>query len=122
MPDTSAASTLFILNDPPYGSERTYNGLRLAGTLARREDQRIRIFLMGDAATAAAAGQEVPDGYYNVERMLRVAASGANELAVCGSCMDARALADEALMNAARRGTMDELADWVEAAHRVLVF
>lgn len=77
---------------------------------------------MGDAVTTAKAGQEVPDGYYNVERMLRIATTGENELAVCGSCMDARALADEDLMNAARRGAMDELADWVEAADRVLVF
>lgn len=113
---------VFVLNDPPYGSEHTYNGLRLAGTLARRKDHRIRVFLMGDAVTAAKAGQEVPDGYYNVERMLRIATSGENQLAVCGSCMDARALADEELMDAARRGSMDELADWVEAADRVLVF
>lgn len=113
---------VFGLNDPPYGSEHTYNGLRLAGTLARRKDHRTRVFLMGDAVTAAKAGQEVPDGYYNVERMLRIATSGENELAVCGSCMDARALTDEELVDAARRGSMDELADWVEAAHRVLVF
>lgn len=26
--------TLLILNDPPYGSERSYNGLRLAKALA----------------------------------------------------------------------------------------
>lgn len=118
----SDTSILFILNDPPYGSEHTYNGLRLAGTLARRKVHRIRLFLMGDAVTGAKAGQEVPDGYYNVERMLRIASSGENELAVCGSCMDARALADEDLMDAARRGSMDELANWVESAVRVLVF
>ena len=28
--------TLLILNDPAYGTERSYNGLRLAGTLAKR--------------------------------------------------------------------------------------
>lgn len=118
----SDTSILFVLNDPPYGSEHTYNGLRLAGTLARRGDRRIRIFLMGDAVTGAKAGQEVPNGYYNVERMLRIATSGENELAVCGSCMDARAIAEEELMDAARRGCMDQLAEWVEAADRVLVY
>ena len=30
--------TLVICNDPPYGSERSWNGLRLAGSLARRDD------------------------------------------------------------------------------------
>jgi len=57
-----------------------------------------------------------------LERMLRIAASGENDLSVCGSCMDARALAEEELIDDARRGSMDELADWVEAADRVLVF
>lgn len=27
---------LVLLNDPPYGTKRLYNGLRLAGSLARR--------------------------------------------------------------------------------------
>ena len=30
------AKTLFILNDPPYGTERSYNALRLAGSLSAR--------------------------------------------------------------------------------------
>ena len=29
--------TLFILNDPPYGTERSYNALRLAGSLSKRD-------------------------------------------------------------------------------------
>ena len=28
---------LFILNDPPYGTERTYNGLRLIGESLNRK-------------------------------------------------------------------------------------
>ena len=43
--------TLFILNEASYGSERTYNGLRLAGSLSKREDNQVKVFLMGDAAT-----------------------------------------------------------------------
>lgn len=52
-----------ILNDPPYGTERSYNGLRLAGALARREGVEVRVFLFGDAVGCAVAGQKVPDGY-----------------------------------------------------------
>ncbi len=52
------AITLFILNDPPYGTERSYNGLRLATSLAKREDWGVRVFLMGDAASCAKAGQQ----------------------------------------------------------------
>jgi uncharacterized protein involved in oxidation of intracellular sulfur len=44
---------LMILNDPPYGSERSYNGLRLAGSLARGDDAEVRVFLVGDAVGCA---------------------------------------------------------------------
>jgi uncharacterized protein involved in oxidation of intracellular sulfur len=37
-------NALFILNDPPYGTERCYNGLRLAGALAKQQDQQVRVF------------------------------------------------------------------------------
>jgi uncharacterized protein involved in oxidation of intracellular sulfur len=54
---------LLILNDPPYGSERTYNGLRLAGALTKSADNEVRVFLLGDAAVAAKSGQKVPEGF-----------------------------------------------------------
>ena len=62
---------LFIINDGPYGSERPYNALRLALNLAKREDVHVRVFLMGDGVQCAAAHQVTPEGYYNVERMLK---------------------------------------------------
>ena len=65
------SKTLFILNDPPYGTERSYNGLRLAGSLAKREGEEIRVFLIGDASSCAKRGQKVPNGFYKLENMLR---------------------------------------------------
>lgn len=62
--------TLLILNGAPYGDERTYNALRLAGTLSKRSDQEVCVFLMGDATLAAKSGQKVPEGFYNVQLML----------------------------------------------------
>ncbi len=80
---------LFILNGAPYGDERTYNGLRLAGALAKRAGTPVRVFLMGDAAMAAKRGQQVPTGFYNLESMLgRVIRQGDDRVAVCGTCMD----------------------------------
>ena len=65
-------NTLIILNDPPYGTERSFNGLRLAGSLLRLEPNLdLSVFLMGDAVFCAKAGQETPTGYYNLERMLK---------------------------------------------------
>src|ERR1041385_1689703 len=114
--------TLVILNDPPYGSERSYNGLRLAGALAKRDGAAVRVFLMGDAASCGQAGQKTPQGFYNIERMVQAVAQAGGEIGVCASCMDARGLREAALAQGARRSSLEELADWSGWAERVLVF
>ncbi len=114
--------TLIVLNDPPYGTERSYNGLRLAGAVAKRTDQSIRIFLMGDAAACAKQGQTTPQGYYNIGRMVQVVTSHRGEVGICGSCMDARGINDTDLLEGTRRSSLEELADWVLWADRALVF
>lgn len=113
--------TLFIVNDAPYGNERAYNALRLAGALASREGQAVRLFLMADAVGCAKSGQKVPEGYYSVQIMLgKVARKG--EIGLCGTCMDARGLRAEELIEGAKRGTLAQLADWTAEADKVLVF
>jgi len=54
--------TLFILNDPPYGTERSYNALRLAGSLSKRDGEDVRLFLIGDVASCAKKDQKVRRG------------------------------------------------------------
>ena len=115
-------NTLFILNGAPYGSEQTYNGLRLAGALARLEGQTVRLFLMGDAAAGAKAGQKVPEGYYNVLHMLGRVVRAGGEAAACGTCLDARGIAAADIGEGIHRGTLDELANWTAWADKVLVF
>ncbi len=114
--------TLFILNDPPYGTERSYNGLRLAGAVAKREGQTVRVFLMGDAAACAKKGQSLPNGYYNLNRMLAALTALSVDIGVCGSCMDARGIAAEELVAGARRSSLEELATWTVEASKVIVF
>ncbi len=113
---------LLIVNDPPYGTERSYNGLRLAGSLAKREGHEVRVFLMGDASSCAKAGQTVPKGWYNLNRMLTVVMQHRGEVGVCGSCLDARGLADAELLAGTRRSSLDELADWTLWADQVITF
>jgi uncharacterized protein involved in oxidation of intracellular sulfur len=115
--------TLIILNDAPYGGERTYNGLRLASALLKADRAaQITLFLMGDAVVAAKAGQRTPEGYYNIERMLhRVLAAGGKVL-LCGTCMDARGLTDAEAIEGAERSSMDALSAETAAADKVLVF
>jgi uncharacterized protein involved in oxidation of intracellular sulfur len=114
---------LFIINDPPYGTERVYNALRVAHALLKKDPQmEVSVFLMADSVVAAKAGQKTPDGYYNVERMLKRVLSGNGKVLLCGTCMEARGLDDTALMAGARRSTMDELAAATVEADKVLVF
>ncbi len=116
-------TSLFIINDPPYGTERFYNALRLAHTLLKKDPQmQVIVFLMADAVVGARAGQKTPDGYYNVERMLKRVLSGNGKVLLCGTCMDARGLDDAALTAGARRSTMDELASATIDADKVFVF
>jgi uncharacterized protein involved in oxidation of intracellular sulfur len=115
--------TLFILNDPPYGTERVYNALRLAHALLKKDPQtEMTVFLMADSVVAAKPGQKTPDGYYNVERMLKHLLDRKAKVLLCGTCMAARGLDDAALMTGARRSTMDELAAATADADKVLVF
>lgn len=114
--------TLFILNDPPYGTERSYNGLRVAGALSTREGEQVRVFLIGDAASCAKSGHKVPQGYYNLEVMLRSVARHGGEIGVCGTCMDARGIVDGELTDSAHRSSLDELTTWAQWADRTLVF
>jgi uncharacterized protein involved in oxidation of intracellular sulfur len=113
---------LLILNDPPYGTERCYNGLRLAGALAKREGAEVRIFLMADAVGCAVAGQVLPNGYYHLDRMLASAIHHGAEVGGCGSCMDARAIDDAELVEGARRSSLEELTDWTLWADKVVTF
>ena len=116
-------NALFILNDAPYGTERVYNALRLAHALSKRETPgHVTVFLMAYAVLAAKAEQKTPDGYYNLERMLKRILSGGGQVLLCGTCMDARGMSDGELLDGARRSTMDELSSATVESDKVLVF
>lgn len=114
--------TLFIFNDAPYGSERTYNGARLAGSLSKASGEEVRAFLMGDAASCAKDHQKVPEGFYNLQLMLSRIQRNGGDLGVCGTCMDARGIAETELFEGARRSTLAELTSWTQWADKVIVF
>jgi uncharacterized protein involved in oxidation of intracellular sulfur len=114
--------SLFILNDAPYGSERSYNALRLARTLLKAGGAEVKVFLIGDAAACAKAGQKVPQGFYNIGDMLGMVLRAGAEVGVCGTCIDARGIAETDLVQSAHRSTMDELTAWTQWADKVMVF
>ncbi len=114
---------LFILNDAPYGTEKSYNALRMAMQLQKDSpDNEIRLFLMADASACAVAGQKTPDGYYNIERMLKAVLSRGGKVKICGTCADARGLKNVSLVQGAELSTMAELTAWTVDSDKVLTF
>lgn len=115
-------NALMIINGSAYGLDSTYNAIRLAASMSKREGVAMTVFLMGDGVTAAMAGQKTPDGYYKLDRMLGVVTRNGGAILCCGTCMDARGITEEMLFEGARRSTMEELTDHVLAADKTLVF
>ena len=65
-------SYLFVLNDGPYSTERSYKALCWAAILLKSPRVSLKVFLLGDATQCAVKGQDTPQGFYNVERMIRI--------------------------------------------------
>ncbi len=112
---------LIILNDTPYGNERSYNGLRLALSLAKSGED-LRIFLMADAVMSALPAQSTPKGYYNIERMINAVIGTGAEIKACGSCSCARGIKNISLINGVEISTITQLAKWTAEADKVLTF
>jgi uncharacterized protein involved in oxidation of intracellular sulfur len=111
---------LFIFNDSPYGSQRAYNGLRLASALARKAS--VRIFLLGDGVLCGIAGLNPAHADYNPQELLKMMANSGATIAACGTCMEARGIAAESLIGEVRRSSMDELVAWTEECEKVISF
>jgi len=113
---------LLVLNDSPYGSQRTYNALRLAGALAKGAPSQVSLFLLGDGVVSGLRRQAPSDASYNVQEMLRLLAEQGISIAACRTCLEARGIDDGALVAGVKRRTLDDLRTWTEEATKVLVF
>lgn len=112
-----------IINDAPYGVERPWNAMRLALTsLSAAIKSEVKVFLIGDAVTIAKKGQSTPEGYYNLEKMLNDFVATGGKVRACGTCLKARGLNQEDLVEGVEVGTMVGLAKWVKESHKVLTF
>lgn len=115
---------LIILNDAPYGTERSYNALRLAKSLTKHDPTlELTLFLMADAVTCAKRGQNPPNGYYNIELMLNAVLHSKNSrVLLCGTCMGARGLTVDELTEGTQQSDMETLSSATCDADKVLVF
>jgi uncharacterized protein involved in oxidation of intracellular sulfur len=114
---------LFIINDAPSGSEKPINALRLVHQLGKDHPEiEVEIFLLDNAVTCAIAAQTTPNGYYNIERMLKLAISKGMSVKLCTTCSDARGVKASSLIEGASFSGMTELANLVAASDKVLTF
>ena len=114
---------LILINDAPYGTEKAYNGLRLAMTLQKDHPTvRVNTFLMADAVGCALQNQNTPQGYYNIERMLKSVLGKGGRGKACGSCADARGIRNVQLVEGSEISNMAELAQWTVEADKVFTF
>lgn len=114
---------LFILNEGPYGSEKTFNALRLALNIKEQYEERvaINIFLMSDSVTAALAHQRPSEGY-DIGQMLDILLAQGAELKLCKTCIEARGVSKALLIEGAQVSTLIELSEWTLEADKVLTF
>ena len=117
------SSILILVNDAPYGTEKAYNAMRLAMQLQKEHEQtEVRIFLMADAVTCAIANQNTPQGYYNIERMLKSIIMKGGLVKLCGSCAEARGLKAIPLIEGAELSTMSQFTVWTVESDKVVTF
>jgi len=115
---------LIIINDAPYGTEKAYNALRMAMTLQKEhgDSVRVNIFLLADAVFCGLPRQKTPDGYYNIERMLKSVILKGGTVKSCGGCSKARGIDEMPFIEGVELSNMKEFAAWTMEADKVLTF
>lgn len=113
---------LFVIHDPPYGSEKPHQALRLAGAILKVEpDAEVTVYLTADAVLCAKRGQQTPTGYYSIESLLKpVLRSGA--VMLCETCLAARGIATAELLEGVAPTKLGELAALTLEADKVLIY
>jgi uncharacterized protein involved in oxidation of intracellular sulfur len=112
---------LFIFNDSPYGTSRTYNGLRLAVSL-KKTGTALNVFLIGDSVLCALGGLNPAHEDYNPQAMLTFLSEQGARVGVCKTCIDQRGISPAMFIPAAHVSTLQDLTAWTEEAEKVLVF
>jgi len=114
---------LILINDRPYGTEKAYNALRMAMQIQKEhEGADLCVFLMADAVMCALPNQNTPNGYYNIERMLKSVLMKNGKVKLCGTCADARGLKEMKLIEVAEISTMKELTQLTMESDKMVTF
>jgi len=113
---------LIVITEPVYGSENPYSALRLAKSLLEKENVQLSIYLLGDAVSGARKGQETPKGFYNFGKMLLMFSNKGVPISICITCMEARGIKEQDLVDGVKPGGMQVLSEWVLENDKVMTF
>ena len=114
---------LILINDAPYGSEEAYNAFRIAMAMQKdHSNVQGNIFLMADAVGCGIPRQSTPQGYYNIERMIKAVVQKGGKSKTCGTSADARGIKELELVEGVEISNMKELAQWTVDADKVFTF
>ncbi len=75
-----------------------------------------------DGVNCAIPNQNTPNGYYNIERMLKLSTNNGAKLLLCGSCLEARGLKEIVLVEKALISSMSELTNEIMTSDKLLTF
>ncbi len=114
---------LIIINDAPYGTEKAYNALRTAITILKEhKNVNVQVFLMADSVGCALPNQKTPNGYYNIERMMKSVINKGGKIKACGGCSEARGIDKLKWIEGIELSNMKEFTKWTVDADKVLTF
>ena len=107
----------------PPALKKTCNALRMAMVLQKEQPAvDVLIFLMGDAVTCALPNQFTPQGYYNIERMLKAIIAKGGNVKTCDTCASARGIKELTFIEGIENSSMSQLTQWTLEADKVLTF
>ncbi|MFV0576655.1 MAG: DsrE/DsrF/TusD sulfur relay family protein [Vibrio sp.] len=113
---------LIVAHESPYGTEKLFNSLRIALALKDQDEQEVelKLFLMSDAVFGAIKNQSTPDLSYNIQQMLDILVSQNVPILLCKTCVVARGVTEEHIIDGAKIGTLGDLTTWTLEADKVI--
>jgi len=86
------------------------------------EEVEVKIFLLADAVFCGLPNQNTPQGYYNIERMLKSVIQKGGEVKSCCGCSQARGIDNIPFIEGVELNNMKEFAQWTVECDKVLTF
>jgi uncharacterized protein involved in oxidation of intracellular sulfur len=75
-----------------------------------------------NAVGCAIPNQNTTNGYYNIERMLKIVVNRNGKVRICTSCVEARGLREMKFIDGAELSSMQELTQSVMKSDKVITF